>query len=456
MTPVLQLTAFYDNMPNPMTSFMYALDKLTEIAQEQSTGPIYSILNNANCTTGQSLQSVIGPICVPNGVPSVNGITGPVTIAAGTNMNVTTSGNIVTLASTGGGGGSGTVGSGTAQQVAVYPATGTFVAGASSLNGISVDGASPTAIGYTANLSSDAQAQFNAVATTYALKYNPTITGTALVENLKLYTISGLTQCLQVDIYGNVTGTGGLCNYGSGTVGSGTGGYYTWYSSTGTTVGSNPHLDDGVTTALTTTLSNENLAVNNPSSPSQIGLTPNSNPPAVVAGMATLAAPATVVTPGTYVLPSAPATGTMVATNVAGVASLSIIQRMAGTPTFAGGAGSGGSGPSYTLPTCAANNVPTNYTCSDLAGVVTLTTGSSPAGSNATVFTITFSNIGYTVIPVCQLSPADAATDALPIGGRVHFSAGTSTSTEAFFLIGATGLTGATTYTWAYQCALPL
>jgi hypothetical protein len=35
MTPLTQTTQFYDNMPAPLTNFMYGLDKLTEIMQEQ-------------------------------------------------------------------------------------------------------------------------------------------------------------------------------------------------------------------------------------------------------------------------------------------------------------------------------------------------------------------------------------------------------------------------------------
>jgi hypothetical protein len=59
ITPVLQETIFTDNMPQPMSAFMYGLDKLTEIAQEQQ-----STLDNAVCQPGQVVQSVVPLVCV--------------------------------------------------------------------------------------------------------------------------------------------------------------------------------------------------------------------------------------------------------------------------------------------------------------------------------------------------------------------------------------------------------
>jgi hypothetical protein len=337
-------------------------------------------------------------------------------------------------------GGSGTVGSGTAGQLAVYLSNGTTVTGASSVNGITVDGASPTAIGYTANLTSDAQAQMNALAplANAALIGIPTApTDSCNAHSTMLANEAYVAAC--------ATSGGG---------GAGTATQFAYYNVTGNTSIGTPVLTLTPSTSINATLP---VAVTDSTC---VGCAGDAafgfgTARSVVAASATIAAPAS-GTAGLYVLPTAPATGAVIATNTAGVDALSIIQRMTGTPTFAGGSGSGGSGPSYTTPTCAVNSVPTNYACTDLAGAVSLTTGSSPAGSNATVFKITFSNTGYSVIPICTLAPADSVTDALPIGGRVHFSAGNSTSAAAYFLIGATGLTGATTYTWTYSCALPL
>jgi len=59
--------------------------------------------------------------------------------------------------------GGGSVGEGTAGQLCAYSITGTSCAGVSSISGITVDGSSPTAIGYVANVTSDIQAQLNAL-----------------------------------------------------------------------------------------------------------------------------------------------------------------------------------------------------------------------------------------------------------------------------------------------------
>ena len=63
-TPILQNSVFADNMPKPMKSFENGLDKNTEIEQEQAAAILK--FQSAQCTSGDVLQSIIGPICVPN------------------------------------------------------------------------------------------------------------------------------------------------------------------------------------------------------------------------------------------------------------------------------------------------------------------------------------------------------------------------------------------------------
>jgi hypothetical protein len=323
----------------------------------------------------------------------------------------------------GGGGGSGSVGYGTAGQLAGYPGMGTSVAGASSFTGITVNGVAPGIFPFL-DATSSIQTQLNSKQATLTL----TTLGSCAAA-----TLSGATLNIPI------------CS-GGGAISGLTNGYIPLAGSASTLTANSP-LDYGVTTASTVT-SSANFAVNNSSAASQISLTPTTHAPSVVAGAATLAAPATVVTAGAYVLPSAPATGTVIATNAAGVDSLSIIQRLAGTPIFATGTGAG-TGGTITIA-CASG-----FQCTDKTGVLQVLTGTAPAAPG-TVFTITFAG-SYSVTPICSKpSPADATTDALPIGGTPHWSQGTSTSTVAAFLIGANALSATTTYYWTYSCDLPL
>lgn len=102
------------------------------------------------------------------------------------------------------------------------------------------------------------------------------------------------------------------------------------------------------------------------------------------------------------------------------------------TPGIAAGAGTGG-----TTPTIAGCNN---------GGVITVTTGASPTGSNAIIATVTYTSpfpTGSSVV----LSPGNNATASLAVAAKVY-AAGTTTT----FVItsGATALTGVTTYVWNY------
>lgn len=104
------------------------------------------------------------------------------------------------------------------------------------------------------------------------------------------------------------------------------------------------------------------------------------------------------------------------------------------TPTIAAGAGAG---TSPTLSVAGSNN----------GGVLTLTTGTTPSGSNAIIATITFTNPFPTGCSVV-LWPANAVTAAIS-GTTGVYVAGTTTT----FVVtsGTVGLTGSTAYLFNYQ-----
>ena len=132
-----------------------------------------------------------------------------------------------------GGGGSGAVLTGTAGQVAVYPGNGTTVSGASSINGITVDGSSPVAIGYVANVTSDIQAQLNALAPLASPAFTGIPTGPS-------DSCGAHTGMLVNEAYVAACATGG----GGG--GPGSAGEFCFYSSTGNTcIGSSNWGDQG-------------------------------------------------------------------------------------------------------------------------------------------------------------------------------------------------------------------
>lgn len=104
-------------------------------------------------------------------------------------------------------------------------------------------------------------------------------------------------------------------------------------------------------------------------------------------------------------------------------------------PTIAAGAGAG------TAPTVSVSNA------TDLSGIVNVTTGTLPTGTNAVIVTITF-NVAYGVAPNIALTPANALTAALS-GATGVFC--TSTTTTFVIDSGVTALTAATAYKWFYM-----
>lgn len=103
-------------------------------------------------------------------------------------------------------------------------------------------------------------------------------------------------------------------------------------------------------------------------------------------------------------------------------------------PTTTAGAGAG------TTPTISLSNA------TDLSGIVNVTTGTLPTGTNAVIVTITF-NTAYGVAPNISLTPANAIT-ALLSGVTSVFV--TSTTTTFVITSGTTALTASTAYSWFY------
>jgi len=104
----------------------------------------------------------------------------------------------------------------------------------------------------------------------------------------------------------------------------------------------------------------------------------------------------------------------------------------------------------YVLPTIAAGTgAGTSPTVSvsgnDAAGVVSVTTGTTPAAS-AVVATVTFGT-AYPTNSFVVLEPANAATAALAVTAQAYV---TSTKTSFALNTGSTGLTGSTAYKWNY------
>lgn len=85
---------------------------------------------------------------------------------------------------------------------------------------------------------------------------------------------------------------------------------------------------------------------------------------------------------------------------------------------------------------------------SDFSGTITLTTGTTPAGSGATILDITWGLSFASLAPNIILFPANAATALL--SGTTQVWANSVDNTHFRLTAGTVGLTAATTYKWFY------
>lgn len=106
-------------------------------------------------------------------------------------------------------------------------------------------------------------------------------------------------------------------------------------------------------------------------------------------------------------------------------------------PGIAGGTGAG------TTPTLSVSG-------SDVAGTISITTGSGPATS-ATVVTITF-NTAYATAPrAVIITPAGPNAAALSGAGQVYEDSASRLATSFVLKVGSSALAGTTTYLFNYQ-----
>lgn len=84
---------------------------------------------------------------------------------------------------------------------------------------------------------------------------------------------------------------------------------------------------------------------------------------------------------------------------------------------------------------------------SDVAGTVSVTTAGTPAGSAATILTLTFNTPYVTNAPIVNFSPGNSAAAALPDAQDITVTGSTTTLT---FKGGSSGLTTSTVYVWSY------
>jgi hypothetical protein len=121
-----------------------------------------------------------------------------------------------------------------------------------------------------------------------------------------------------------------------------------------------------------------------------------------------------------------------------------------GSPLFLHYASSSGN-PTWAAGTGAGTGGSVAVTGNDFDGTITVITGTSSAGSAATIITATFAT-SYTVgaNPVCVFSPT-SATAAL-LSGATHPYI---TATVSGFILhsGLLALTDSTGYSWSYHCA---
>lgn len=110
-----------------------------------------------------------------------------------------------------------------------------------------------------------------------------------------------------------------------------------------------------------------------------------------------------------------------------------------------------GSAPSSAAGTGAGTSPTLAVTGTDAAGKIALTLGTTPAGSNAIIGTMTFSSAYNINAPYCQITPTNAAAVALT-GATVPFVDQASTTVSVFVMkSGATALSGGP-FLWNYDC----
>lgn len=109
-----------------------------------------------------------------------------------------------------------------------------------------------------------------------------------------------------------------------------------------------------------------------------------------------------------------------------------------------------GTAPSVTAGTGAGTGPTVSVTGTDASGLITVTTGTLPAGTSANIVTLNF-NAAYAAAPNgVIITPAEANSAA--IGGATGVFVDNAQTTTAHFILvsGVTGLTAATTYKWYY------
>jgi len=112
------------------------------------------------------------------------------------------------------------------------------------------------------------------------------------------------------------------------------------------------------------------------------------------------------------------------------------------------------SAPSIVAGTGAGTGPTVSVSGTDLSGIISITTGSAPAGTNAIIATITF-NAAYSVAPIVVIVAANRNSQALTGATAVQVPASGQTNgvTPTTFVMesGATNLTASTLYLFAYH-----
>jgi hypothetical protein len=111
------------------------------------------------------------------------------------------------------------------------------------------------------------------------------------------------------------------------------------------------------------------------------------------------------------------------------------------TPTFLASTGAG-TGPTIVMSTGS----------SDTRGLISVTTGTAPAGSNAFIVAVNFANALGTNLngALCLLTPANAAAAALSGTTQVFTTVNSNSGTQFSIISGSAALTASTQYAWNY------